>query len=392
MSAYKFRRFLIATHRYVGLTVGLLIVVVGLSGSVAVVWNEMTQLVDPRFRIAEPGVERAPLQKVLENLHAAHPNRKDTWSVDYPYPDDRHAPAWAVYENPEERAGFHESPLYVGVNPYTGEIIGQFYWGTTTASWIYNLHSYLQLDEPGEKVVGVIGIALLLLAASGLYLWWPIGRFTRQQFTMIPGAKGPRFEFHLHKLLGFYSSLVLLVISLTGIIIVWPSESVRAIGAVQPVNVPTIEEFKPPKARVTTGAQLIPFDAALEKALQMFPGSEFRHAIMPSPGSDEAYGVVLRQPHERYTRKYPETRVWVDPYSGEVLEVMDARQFNLSRSIVGYNRYTFHDGSAFGTIGSTVVFCAGLLPAFFFYTGFRQWLRARRRSGQSATAVEETAR
>jgi uncharacterized iron-regulated membrane protein len=384
MSAHKLRKTLITTHRYVGLTIGLLVVIVGLSGSVSVVWNEITQLSNAKFRIAQPGTEYAPLQKVLETLHAAHPQRKEAWSVDFPYREDRHSPAWAIYEYPEERAGIHESPLYVAINPYTAEIMGSFYWGSTPVSWVYNLHTMLQLDEPGETVVGVVGIALLMLALSGLYLWWPIGRFTRQQFATIAGSKGPRYEFHLHKLFGFYSSLVLLVVAVTGIIIVWPQASSRAADVVQTVNVPIIDEFEVPSVQPVPGATPIPFDSVLATALELFPGAELRHASMPSPGGRDPYGVTLKQRSERYTRMYPETRVWVNQYTGEVAAVVDPSKFTFSRSVVGYNRYTFHNGSAFGPVGSTVMVIAGLLPLFLYYTGIRQWLRTRKRPTAAA--------
>jgi uncharacterized iron-regulated membrane protein len=75
---------------------------------------------------------------------------------------------------------------------------------------------------------------------------------------------------------------------------------------------------------------------------------------------------------------YPETRLWVNPHSGEVMKVVDAKTFNTARSIVGYNRYSFHNGAAFGLPGRIVVCVAGFLPLFLYVTGIRQWLRMRR--------------
>jgi uncharacterized iron-regulated membrane protein len=381
MHGVMLRRLAAQVHRYAGLTVGLFIVILGVSGSVAVYWNELTQFFSPQYRIAAPADRYAPLQDVMNALHAAHPDRKDPWSVDYPFAENRHAPAWAVYEEPEERSGVHESPLYVAINPYTAEIIGEFYWGDTPVSWIFNVHSVLaiQSSDIGEQIVGVVGFMLFLMSVSGIYLWWPAGRFTRRQFMATPAGSGRGFEFELHKLAGFYISIVFLVVSVTGMIIVWPLEAAKAVGAIRPLNMPLIEEYETPHVTRRPGVQPVPFDAVLEKARALFPGAEFRHALMPSPGGTEAYGVTLRQPQERFDRMYPETKLWMDQYSGEVIEVVDATEFNFSRSLLGYNRYAFHNGSALGEAGRFVVFLAGLLPLFLYVTGIRQWLRLRRR-------------
>lgn len=386
MSKEKLQKFWILIHRYIGLTVGLLIVILGLSGSAAVVWNEYTQFTDTRFRVEEPGGEYAPLQEVMEALHAAHPRRPDGWSVDYPYAEDRHAPIWATYEQPAEKAGIHESPLYVAVNPYTAEIMGEFYWGETPVSWLFNVHSILsiQSSDIGEPIVGIIGMVFLLLALSGIYLWWPNGKLSLRQFMTSPRLAGRGFEFDLHRVIGFWFSILFLVVCITGIVMVWPLQSAGVVGLVQPVNMPLIEQYEAVYATAAPGRDAVPFDVALQKARELFPEAEFRHAYMPAPGSTEAYGVTLRQPEERFDRMYPETRLWLDQFSGTVIKVVDAKQFNLSRSIVGYNRYSFHNGAAFGDAGRFVMFVAGLIPLFLYVTGIRQWLCMRRRAQERA--------
>lgn len=380
MATHLLRRTWISIHRWVGLTVGLAIVVLGVSGSVAVFWNELTQAMHSQYQVEKPGTEYAPLQRIMDSLHAAHPNRPDEWSVDFPYAENRHAPAWAVYEAPAERAAYYESPLYVAVNPFTAEILGEFYWGATAVSWLFNLHSIfgIQSADYGMTIVGVVGVFFLMMSLSGLYLWWPIGRFGKQQFATTPALKGPRFEFHLHKLFGFYAMVLLLIVSVTGIIIVWPHPAAGAIGVVQPINVPLVEDLPAPHVALVPGANKLPFDVAVERAKELFPTAELRHVSMPSALGTEAYGVTLRQPEERFDRMYPETRVWVNPYSGEVMKVVDAKTFNTARSVLGYNRYTFHSGAAFGMPGRIIMCLAGFLPLFFYYTGIRQWLRTRR--------------
>jgi uncharacterized iron-regulated membrane protein len=373
----RLRRLFILAHRYIGLTVGLLIVVLGVSGSVAVFWREGTELISPAFRIEAPGTQWVSFDRIMQSLHEAHPQRPQPWELNLPWGGPA-SPIYAVYASPEEKAGVYESPLYVAVNQYTGEIMAQFYWGETPFSWMYNLHSILQAGMTGEEVVGVLGIVFLFIVLSGLYLWWPIGRFSRRQFAARPSDAGPRFEFELHKLAGFYSFLVLAVLAVTGIMIVYTDETVRVLDSVQPLSEPLLDYGNLPVATPIAGRKPLPVDALVGKAREIFPGSEVRTVWMPGVGGKEAYGVSLRQPHDTFDRFYPDTMVWMDPYSGEILRTIDSATFNATRALLP-KRYSFHGGEALGLIGRWLVFVAGFVPLFLYVTGIRQWLRMRRR-------------
>ena len=87
------------------------------------------------------------------------------------------------------------------------------------------VHRWL-LDPParkGEKSVGkvVVGVSTLIMVvilASGLVLWWPRTRRAWKHRLTVTADKGRRrFWYDMHVSVGFYATLLLLLMALTGL-------------------------------------------------------------------------------------------------------------------------------------------------------------------------------
>ena len=100
------------------------------------------------------------------------------------------------------------------VDPYTGTVLGLRDHEKTFARWVHLLHTRFVAGETGEMMVGGLSVAMLGLALTGLVLWWP-----RQILAIGSASSWKRTNFDLHNVLGFYSSLVMLFITLTGVLI-----------------------------------------------------------------------------------------------------------------------------------------------------------------------------
>jgi len=259
-------------------------------------------------------------------------------------------------------------------------------------SWIYNLHSHLNAGLFGVQVVGVFGIVYLLLALSGLYLWWPVGRFARRHFTTSLRHGAAQFEFDLHRLGGFYALIVVVIVAASGATIVYSAQIERVVNRIAPMNAPLGGEGEAVRSAPVQRGAPISADAAVATARKPFPASIVRGLFAPG-GPDVAYGAVLRQPFETLTPHYPDTQVWVDAYDGVVLSVIDPAQHNRSRRLMDVY-YEFHNGEAFGSVGRAIVCLSGFMPLLLFVTGLRQWLRVRRRRSapaeQPQPALEST--
>lgn len=107
----------------------------------------------------------------------------------------------------------HKNSLFV--NPYTGEVTGNF---TPKDSWMYKvrkLHGELLGGKVGTKIVELIASWMLVLILTGLYIWWPFQKGIKGVFTL-RFKEGKRILFRdLHAVLGFWIS-GLLILTLAG--------------------------------------------------------------------------------------------------------------------------------------------------------------------------------
>lgn len=72
-------------------------------------------------------------------------------------------------------------------------------------------------DETGIKLVSVVGIALLVMLATGVYLWWPGLRRWAASFRV--RWRGDRYSrnYDYHKVVGIVVMPLLALIALTGV-------------------------------------------------------------------------------------------------------------------------------------------------------------------------------
>jgi uncharacterized iron-regulated membrane protein len=99
----------------------------------------------------------------------------------------------------------------------------------------HRFHETLMLDGIGRRLVGVLGIFMLIQALTGLCLWWP--RMTPLWFGLRWRRTGDALT-NLHYMLGFWSSIPLAVLAATGIGLAFPHMTAEAIGQVAPVQAP----------------------------------------------------------------------------------------------------------------------------------------------------------
>lgn len=101
----------------------------------------------------------------------------------------------------------------VYVDPYRRVETGKLATKETDMYTVRKLHGELLLGLPGTLVVELVGSWLIVLVITGLYVWWPGKRFAKAGFFTIRLNKGRRIFFRdLHAVIGFWTSLVLLLI------------------------------------------------------------------------------------------------------------------------------------------------------------------------------------
>jgi len=351
-----------AAHQWLGLTLGLLFSLLGLTGSLLVFYPELDRLLHPQLAVRQAAGEVSP-QRIVDALQRAEPARSGAWRIELPRSGN--APITARYYKPVETEGRHFAPLIITLDPETLSPTSRRFWGNDLFTWIYDLHYSLLLGKDGKTLLGIATVPLLFLLLSGVYLWWPGQRNLRGALTIKPGAAWKRRVYDLHAKPGIYAVLFVGTLTLTGLLLAVPEWFTPAIDAVSPRR--AYYQAEPRAADVAPG---ISADDAVRIARQRFPAAEVRWIHTPDPDS-RVWRIQLRQAGEP-NRRFPRTNVWIDGENGKVLAVRDPRQNSPGDTLMDW-LHPLHNGEAFGTIGRIVVFICGLLPLLALVTGFIRW-------------------
>lgn len=356
------RRFWLHAHLWLGLVVGLLFALLGLTGSLLVFYPEIDLLLNPELATSTSPLAPIDWPRVEANLRATHPHRHGPWRLEAPLAADR--PIMARYYAPAEKATDSFAPLIVTLDPVSLAITSQRFWGDFAVTWLYDLHYSLLLDKPGKTLLGIVGIGMLLSLLSGLYLWWPMPgkRLAALAPRLRPGKV--RAIFDIHVLSGIYGLVVLLAVTVTGIVLELP-------GTINPLIEHVSPLFKAPALKAdASSAPRISLEAALATARTRFPGATLRWIETPGDGSG-SYRVNLWQAGEPSVR-FPKTNVWIDAHTGAILAVRDPAGHSGGDTFLAW-QHPLHNGEALGLAGRLLVCVSGLIPALLLATGLIRW-------------------
>lgn len=205
------RRAAFQVHLWIGLAIGLYVVVLSLTGSVLVYRNELDRYFStPRAVFTEtaramsadelraaagrayPGWE---VTDVVEGRTVRRPAGRGGRGGNRP-PDPT---ASVTVERGEER----KDRLF---DPYTGTDLGD---STTQAQlfilWMVRLHDELLMDRPdGPWWNGLLSLVFTILVVTGAVVWWPGVARWRRSLTIKWSSGWRRLNWDLHSALGFW--------------------------------------------------------------------------------------------------------------------------------------------------------------------------------------------
>lgn len=365
----RLRRFWLTIHRWLGLCAGLLVVLMGLTGSVLVFDHAIDEWLNPDLLLTGNEGPRIEADRARDAILAAAPRGHRLSWLSAPRTAQG---VYRGYTGPRGD-GFWQS---VSVDPVTGEVLGSRRLGDNVTSTIYDLHFQLLIGARGETVVGFIGLAALLSLCTGLYLWWPRLRHLQPAFTIKRHATTPRRQFDLHRTTAIYSLPVIGAIVVTGIFMAWTAWLEPVVDRIAPLTDPDADVVvERGDARERIGPS-----RAIANAREALPRAQWSGIGLPATDSD-AYQVAFTEsahPRASAGRSY----VWVHPWNGDVLAVRRWSELSAGDAFLDW-QIPLHNGEAFGLAGRIVVFVAGLVPLLLFITGFRIWRLKRRAASRN---------
>lgn len=356
------REFWAKVHLWLGLTLGVVGVLIGVTGSILVYDHEIDAWLNPQ-RYAVSGAQLAlPHGEYLKRATQALEGRARPVNVRLPMEEDKPV---VVLVREREGAGF----IRVFLDPPTGRVLDAAP-GGGFIGWVHRFHENLTLREyMGRETVGLVGFAMLVSSLSGIYLWWPgRGRF-REALVFRPGIAPSR---NLHYFFGFYGSLVLAMLSFTGIFLAYQDGGRGVVGFFTQVSAPP-RDIQASRTR-REGKQLS-LEEAIGKAQSLYPDAALAGFGLPA-GPRGVYRVSFKG--EGSAAPVTNTLVFIDPFSGEALRRIDSSTRTAGDRFLIVQRL-LHAGDALGAAGRAVIFLVGLLPMLFVVTGTMMWLRQGRR-------------
>ena len=363
-AASRARLLVRRVHLWLGLSLGLLFAVLGLTGSALVFYTGIDVALHPAVEARRgdlpPGLTSPVWDRALATGRTRWRHPGDKWALEVtgeggPIPA-RYYPAFGQ--------GHHTDRMMVWFSADGTRVVRAEPWGGYLMSWLYQLHMALLAGDLGGQVVGWSGVAILLLLVSGIAAWWPRGSW-RKAVAFKRDAVPIRRLRDLHKLSGLWSMVLLFVLVATGVLLALPTVTQALLA---PATVPA------PKSAVGSGRQ-IAIVQALNAAHGAMPDGRIVFIDMPSAG-DAPIRVRLQVPGDPH-RRFPGSYVFIDQLSGRVLAVHDVRRAGTGTTLASWVR-TLHDGTVGGMATRILAVLIGFVPTILFATGMFHWLRRTR--------------
>ena len=358
-------------HWFFGITAGVVLAIVGVTGGVLSFEDELLKALNPGVMTVQPRGEALAPSALIARVRSQQPGAEVASLQLSADPGDAALVGFAP--PPGQRRGARRY-----LDPYTGDLLAeprfQGFFRTTM-----QLHRWLVADDVGKQVVGASTVILVFFCLSGLYLRWPRRWGSLRAWLALDWKqKGRNFLWHLHAVAGTWVLLAYLVMALTGLwwSYGWYREAVNqwaAGGAPARVEAtaPTREGPAPP----------VDVDAAWRAFVAAAP--PFSTATLSLPKGDDPIPVRYLDADPAHERARNELRL--DRWTLQPLAHERYADGSLRRKI-GASMFALHRGSFFGTGGVVLFMLASLLMPLFAISGWMLYLDRRRRRAASVQA------
>ncbi|MGV0028468.1 PepSY-associated TM helix domain-containing protein [Phormidesmis priestleyi] len=346
------RNVVFSVHRYIGIFAGVILCIVGITGSLLVFEAELDRTLQPYPIIPQSNL--LSHQVLVNAAQKARPDLKPHRVTLPPSPDQ---PYTVMMVDAQDQY------TDVFINPYSGVVLGTKPWKQTLGGWLIDLHVHLFAGDWGGQIVGISGVSLLALGITGVILWtgW---RKLKIGFQIRWNSRWQILNYDLHNVGGILSALLLSLIAFTGAAMVyWTPFEAGARWLTQTTAPPEVI------SKVLPSAVPMNPDALLFIAQNRLPNARF-YKFYPAKTPESPFKVWMQFPQESAFTK----DAWIDleQYTGAVLKLQDARKATIVDRILNA-QYTIHVGHYGGIITQLLYAIVGIAPLGLFLTGFIIW-------------------
>jgi sulfite reductase (NADPH) flavoprotein alpha-component len=373
------KRLIRPVHRWLGLTIGLVLAVMGLTGATMAFEDPIKAALSPGIVdvAPQPGPPLSP-DALIAAFTAQRPGMVPSVLTLTPRPG---ASAGVTFKAKAAPASAGEAANdHVYLDPYSGRVLGHAHLEVFFAK-ARLLHRFLLLPPViGHQITGVAALFLIFFAISGLYLRWP-RRALNLKTWLKPELKYPgRARYYsLHQVTGTWLCLVYLIIAPVGL--TWAYDCYKA-GFTRLLAGASISPAEDaPAAKGPAGP--ISLDAAWRTFQAEVPegASSVLMTIPKKPGAP----VLIRYLAPDPPSDYAYSALTVDGTTGAMISHIRYDDLPLGARIVTA-KLAVHRGSFFGLPGAILFMIAAATLPLFPITGY---LLYRDRRAKKAAAARK---
>ncbi|GAB3369472.1 sulfite reductase flavoprotein subunit alpha [Azotobacter armeniacus] len=382
------KKILFQLHWLLGISAGLVLAVMGVTGATLSYQDELLRFLNPGVMTVEvpPGVQALSPDELLAGLRGQVGQRQVLGLTLSSTPDDA---AQLIVSG----GGPRGETLYV--DPYSGDLLGAAR-GLGFFRFMMQVHRWLAIGDTGKAITGASTLILVFLCLSGLYLRWPRRAGDWRAWLVLDWSRrGRGFLWNLHAVAGTWALLLYLLAALTGLSwsYDWYRQGLFALAG----------ETAPQHGGPGGGRRGPP------------PGGEQGRAPAPAIGLNPLFQAFRREvgdPYRQVNLTLPErpgqplqimyvatdaeharaiSRLSLDTGSGVPLKHERYADKSLPQRLLA-SLYPLHTGEYFGQPGRVLMLLASLGMPLFFITGWQLYLDRRRtrraaRKAQQALAI-----
>lgn len=358
----KFRKIIGKVHLLLGLSTGVVVLIIGLTGAIYCFAPELENLQSYRHVESsdQPFLPPSQIQQIAERqIKGKTPQRIYYYS--------RQKAVMVLFNKKDEYS------YSVFIDPFRGEVLKVRDNGRDFLSVVLQIHRTLYIPY-GHEIIRWSTVIFILMLISGLVLWWPRKRITARRSLRIMWKASPkRLNYDLHKVLGFYITWIAIFTSLTGLMFAFPGFANLTYQITGSAN--SKIQSKPPlskEVKLDSGSK--PIDMVWSEVYSKFH-AEYQSIMLVLPTGNDG-SILVRANPERKTL-YKTDFIYFDQYTGKEISGAYVWGRYKDRSVAADDirrmNYDIHTGAILGLAGRTILFLVALIVASLPITGFYFW-------------------
>ncbi len=226
-----FKKTLKKLHLWLGFISGIVIFIISITGCIYVFSEEIKEYTHQDRNIIEvsKNTERIEIHEILKIAENTFDNKYSYQNIIIPNFPNRSISV--IFEEVNEDAFWYPDYMVfnktVYINPYTGKIvkIENTKWEFFNVIFWIHITLFMGYNSVSNIIIISTICVFIVMLITGLILWWPKKKQRHQSFSFRwkKSTRWKRKNYDIHRILGFYSFSIALLMALTGLF--WVSDS-----------------------------------------------------------------------------------------------------------------------------------------------------------------------